>query len=712
MAKPTINSNNPIWANGTDNKNANFTNEEITQGIVKQSDIVSNQLNGMAFRADTFIDNLQRCTAWNPNKTYEIGDNVFVNVSYQKSGDSGATSYLCFFRCNQAANTNTPLMQGTATAFNVNTDTNVPLFTIQSGNNTTHLTSFVNTGWVMLDLTNADLNNATRLSVTGATTLNGATTINNTLSTTGATTLKSTLNVGGHSTLASLGVQGATTLTGNLTSNGTTYTKNISTEGTHTISSTLTANGATNLNSTLAVKGATTLTGNLTSNGTTYTKNLQTNGWHNVTGALTTNGATTLKSTLAVTGKTTMTGGFTSNAVSYVTTPALTTTGTEVVTSNWWINKLKSIQVITGVGKKTWSFIIDMSKASNPANCITLDDDAKGLTAEQLRVAMGIKPVLFVNGAQKGDLNLNNYTLLTTGASSGVTTLGNDAMLYVPRMGIYMRSEGSLIKCSFTNDTDAKNYYQYYAHQRGATEKDAFYYGCYKASESGSKIYSASGKSPRVNATIGNFRTWARARGTGYDQVGFYQRQFMQALYILLYQTLDSQTKHGRGRDSGNAVIATGGSDTWGFHGDNTPAASKTSGTTNVKCLGVEDFWGNCWEWLDGVVTINYSVHTATDGFNDAGAGYINQGIACYAGYQESYITSIAGNNGLMFYPTGCNGGSQSTYFCDCFWQGATCVAKAGSGWYDGFGVGACALTVDNASSYTSADAGSRLMFL
>ena len=711
MAKPTINSNNPIWANGTDNKNTNFTNEEIAQGIVKQSDIISNQLNGMAFRSDTFIDNLQRCTAWNPNKTYEIGDNVFVNVAYQKSGDSGATSYLCFFRCNQAANTNTPLMQGTATAFNVNTDANVPLFTIQSGNNTTPLTSYVNTGWVMLDLTNADLNNATRLSVTGNSTfkgnvdIQGKTTTQNisadSLDVTNETKLKSTLSVTGKSTL-----------NGDTTINGTTNTKNVETSGNTNITGTLTAGGATNLNSTLDVKGATTLTGDLTINGKTNTKALSADGNISTTGTLTADGNTTLKGTLGVTEKSIFTGGFDSSAVSTTATPDQNAIGLQILNASWWIEKMKSLQILTGAGKKTWSFILDMSKASAPDNCITLDDDAKGLTAEQLRVAMGIKPVLFVDGVQKGDLNLNNYTLLTTGASSGVTTLGNDAMLYVPRMGIYMRSEGSLIKCSFTNDTDAKNYYQYYAHQRGTTEKDAFYYGCYKASESGGKIYSASGKSPRVSATIGNFRTWARARGTGYDQVGFYQRQFMQALYILFYQTLNSQLKHGYGRHTGGSVCNTGGSDTWGFHGDNTPAASKTSGTTNVKCLGVEDFWGNCWEWLDGVVTINYSVHTATDGFNDAGAGYINQGIACYAGYQGSYITSIAGNNGLMFYPTGCNGGSQTTYFCDYFWQGATCVATSGGGWTNGFGVGAFAFACDAAASYSTPTYGARLMFL
>lgn len=382
MAKPTINSNNPIWANGTDNKNTNFTNEEIAQGIVKQSDIVSNQLNGIAFRADTFIDNLQRCTAWNPNKTYEIGDNVFVNVAYQKSGDSGATSYLCFFRCNQAANTSTPLMQGTSTAFNVNTDTNVPLFTIQSGNNTTPLTSYVNTGWVMLDLTNADLNNATRLSVTGASTLNGATTINNTLSTTGATTLKSTLGVSGHSTLASLGVNGDTTITGNLTSNGTTYTKNISTTGTHTISSTLTANGATNLNSTLNVKGATTLTG-----------------------------ATQAKSTLEVVGETTMESGFISKKISKTTAPALTAINDEVVTANWVIN------AIYPVG----SVYISMLNTFNPNQ------------AFPGTVWTKIKSGLFLE-ATDGETQVSIYDSETKTFSQGVKSAGTETEAGLPNI--------------------------------------------------------------------------------------------------------------------------------------------------------------------------------------------------------------------------------------------------------------------------------------
>ena len=92
--------------------------------------------------------------------------------------------------------------------------------------------------------------------------VNGATTLNNTLTVNGATTLNNTLKVTGKSTLNELDVNGATTLNNTLTVNGaTTLNNTLKVTGKSTLNE-LDVNGATTLNNTLKVTGATTLDDN------------------------------------------------------------------------------------------------------------------------------------------------------------------------------------------------------------------------------------------------------------------------------------------------------------------------------------------------------------------------------------------------------------------------------------------------------------------
>ena len=399
---------------------------------------------------------------------------------------------------------------------------------------------------------------------------------------------------------------------------------------------------------------------------------------------------------------------------SLIATPDENAEGKQIVNAEWVRNYEHSVDLKVGAGYKKYTAIINLTTAETPNNCVTLADDAKGKSLDELKAFMGHYPCLFINGEENRKLNPDNYAKYADdGTDADITTLGNDVMVAYPRRGLCIRTIGSEIYITFTDDPNAKDF-QYYAHQKGLIDKDKFYYGAYKAYCSSGKMYSSSGKTPTVSATIGNFRNYAQARGSGYEQVGFYQRVYLNAMYVLLHQSLNSQEKIGKGKQNGSAVIATGATNTWGMDSEIAKAQYPTyltDGNHNIKCLGIEDLWGNCWEWLDGCVTINYNVHTSTGGFNDAGKGYINRGIACYAGYSGTYITSVAGTSELGFYPTAAVG-SDTTYFCDGFWQGASCVAKAGGSWASGAICGVFALAVDNAASDTYSDIGARLMFV
>ena len=89
---------------------------------------------------------------------------------------------------------------------------------------------------------------------------------------------------------------------------------------------------------------------------------------------------------------------------------------------------------------------------------------------------------------------------------------------------------------------------------------DKIYIGTFKGYASSNMLYSSSGKSVTVNQTIDTFRTWARARGTGYQQRTYGSIKLMQCLYLIYFKTLNSQSAVGMGYVlSGHiAGVATG----------------------------------------------------------------------------------------------------------------------------------------------------------
>ena len=159
-------------------------------------------------------------------------------------------------------------------------------------------------------------------------------------------------------------------------------------------------------------------------------------------------------------------------------------------------------------------------------------------------------------------------------------------MVAFPRRGVKITTVGNTLTVKMTDDPDNPEF-EYLAHTRGTTRKEKFYLGAYKGFTYASKLRSWSGKAPTVSQTIATFRTQAQANGAGYDQSGFYQLTFRQAMYILKYRNLDSQTVIGRGFVDGNSAATNTGNTNkrgmdWG----------ETTGKQQMKLFGLEDFWG------------------------------------------------------------------------------------------------------------------------
>lgn len=361
---------------------------------------------------------------------------------------------------------------------------------------------------------------------------------------------------------------------------------------------------------------------------------------------------------------------------------------------------------ITASFSRTMTVKIDLSN-SNPSTCCTYYDDASDMTAgsDDWDEFFGHKPCLFLNGAVSGYLNPDNYAQFEDGSSANITsgTYG-DVMVEFPKRGLKISTSGTIVTISMTDDLDNADF-EYNAHTRGTTSKDNFYLGAYHGYSSSSKLRSLSGKTPTVNQTIGAFRTLAQANGDGYEQWAFYQLLFLQCMYVLKYKDLDSQTTIGQGYTGGSAATTTGARNTSGMD------YGTTSATVQMKLFGIEDFYGNVRNWIDGLYcSSSWQILTGNDNFNDTGSGYTNNGAGATADI-SGYMTSIQGSTKTGFI-TKVGGGSATTYFCDYAALYDGCVAYFGGRWNGGGDAGAFRLRVDFAASDSSSTVAARLMYL
>lgn len=370
--------------------------------------------------------------------------------------------------------------------------------------------------------------------------------------------------------------------------------------------------------------------------------------------------------------------------------------------------------VVTAIpgSAKVMTAVIDLSD-SNPATCVSYADDAANMQAGSAEwdEFFGHYPCLFKDGAEVGKLNPNDFSKFADGTNADITSgAAGDVMIAFPRRGVKITTSGTKVTVSMTNGA-SEDGFSYLAHQRGETNKDVFYLGVYKGFVDSGKLRSLSGKTPTVKQYIQTFRTQAQANGAGYEQSAFYQLLFRQCMYILKYKNLNSQQAVGMGYvwapDGQLIPVQTGATNASGMDwGD------KTALTSRVKLFGMEDFWGNVYEFIDGLyINTTWNILTATDGFNDSGTGYTDCGKGASDNQTSGFMQSAQGTAQTGFIPK-TFAGSETTYYCDSatFVRGA--VPMYGGYFRSNKGAGVFNLNIDVATSSAQNHIGSRLMYL
>ena len=360
---------------------------------------------------------------------------------------------------------------------------------------------------------------------------------------------------------------------------------------------------------------------------------------------------------------------------------------------------------------KTYGVSIDLTN-SDPASAVTYTDSAVGMVAgssdwDNTNIFRDIRPCMFKDGAVKGYLNPNDFSKYVDGTAADITSgAEGDVMIEIPKLGVKIATSDNILTVQVTDDPNAEGF-QYLAHTREKSgDKDKLYIGAFLGYNLSSKLRSLCSKQPTANITIGQTRMLAQANGSGYDQIAFYQLTLLQCLFLIKYKNRDSQTALGRGYVTNNSrAIQTGSTVTKGMD------FGETTGKQQMKFLGIEDFWGNLYYWIDGLVSSsNYHALTATKNFNDDGTGYTDQGQIAND-YVDGYMKTPQGTNELGFIVKTANG-SQTTYFADsaCFDGG--CVPYFGGGWDYDLSVGAFFLYVSVDASYSDDYRSGRLMYL
>ena len=358
----------------------------------------------------------------------------------------------------------------------------------------------------------------------------------------------------------------------------------------------------------------------------------------------------------------------------------------------------------------TYGVKIDLNN-SDPGSAVEYTDDAVGVgngwdNWKDKKIFKDIKPCLLKNGVVQYYLNRDNYIQKEQGGSSTLTGNDGDVMVEFPKIGYKMTNDSNYQYIWVTDNPNAEGFC-YLAHSLDSEgDCDKIYIGAYLAYTEGLITHSISNHSPSTNLSLEIFRGRTETRGTGYQLLSFYPLTLLQCLCVIIYKNLNSQLMLGQGYVNASAVSNTGSTNTDPFC-----YGSFLSGTTHVKFLGIEDFYGNLLQWIDGLycdssynVKTDYTNFTGTDG---SAFRYSQSGFSFIMG---GYINKISGTNNGGFVPLSASG-SSSTYFADYASLTSDCFGDFGGSWSYGAIAGAFQLGVSYAASYSSSSLGCRVVY-
>jgi hypothetical protein len=358
--------------------------------------------------------------------------------------------------------------------------------------------------------------------------------------------------------------------------------------------------------------------------------------------------------------------------------------------------------------------------------------------------------VLNADGSVNYYLNPADSTLKAAGGAADLSGADGNVMVEIPKFYFRYTRVGAVNTWSLRTEP-LSGYTLHPAFVKAGVEVDYRYIGAYDAcvyddsasayiaglnldnnssnvDTAADKLASVSGIYPMVGLTRNQNRLLAANVGTGWHQLDFALWSAVQMLYLVEYADFNSQGILGAGNTNGGYFASSadqndsphtiaGASNSLGNASTDATTGAGVSakpGTSFMSYRGIENWYGNCWTWADGInvnVSAAGNVHVTNDyrDFADAtAAGHtlITSAFSTASGFIRDLL-----NTGAYFLSSSNSGASSTTFITDQHFANASAsrVVRVGGSASNGASAGGFCLLSSSDASDADRSFGARL---
>ena len=186
----------------------------------------------------------------------------------------------------------------------------------------------------------------------------------------------------------------------------------------------------------------------------------------------------------------------------------------------------------------------------------------------------------------------------------------NDTVVYIPEFYYTAYKDTANSKWLWAiSPTDKEGYCKHPGSGR--------YVGRYHTGGSSSGVYTKSGVAPLASTSQTGFRNYSASKGSGWGMMDLATWSAIQMLYLVEFAHFDSQTKLGKGWNTGSAGTM-GGTDSAAYH------TVKATGAHN-QYRWIEDPYSNVYDWIDGFMGSTSKTYAAANSTYEGGNGDLNE---------------------------------------------------------------------------------------
>lgn len=279
--------------------------------------------------------------------------------------------------------------------------------------------------------------------------------------------------------------------------------------------------------------------------------------------------------------------------------------------------------------------------------------------------------------------------------------LGSDVFIKLPEFWYRSKVESSYIEFSFS-----KNEQPGYQHW-----DSKFLIAVYEATVVNNMVRSLSGKTPTGNVNQQTFKQYSRNRNqsinlpanNGYSLIKFVPHSVLGFLFYAYYGSTNCQSKCGSGTSSNDKLTGTRNS----LGMTDTDDSNGNSGS--IKFWGLENWWGNKYEWFDDIVSVD---NQGTCNILNLDGSIADQINVVNTNNQWIRISDINPGNKMYLCPSAASGTDYTTEYADGVYVSPASgqVARRSDGEALPSGGVGC-LYVEHAPSFAYPSVGSRLLY-